>query len=357
MKSKLLPILLAVLLAATCMAAEPAPPYPGPDTPVRTGQVNVLDFGAKDDGKTDNADAFQEILNSFDKPKGRWGWSEAGGTMLIPDGHWVVKRTLDVPCGQITVQGSGGCSNFNRVCWIDFRGNGPLFRFAHDARSPEGFVCRDITLVRETPAGTSAFEVWTGPNKHSSFRLDMTWDNVGVFHFKTAFCIRRESGAGYQIGGIVIEGCNWSLGEQAIVFEGATSVNRMTIRDSIMRQHRPKTPLPALDIRGQGVTLVGNIFEGQADALLLRDGEKYEVAGNHFEQNSSTAIVAVGCDGLTVRDNVFSNPKDFRGKIRLTEVNRLRIDAPAETWVLDRCRNVTSELGTWRGTISTERSK
>lgn len=354
------------------MNRDQSPPLPDPGTPARDGRVNVLDFGAVGDGKHDNAKVFQKILNSFDKPKGRWGWSRAGGTMLIPDGHWLVKETLDVPCGGITIQGSGSSSRDNRSCWVDFRPEwkeekdeegktkkvgSPLFRFAHDARSPAGFVCRDFIMTRETPAGTSAFELWTGPPGHGAFRLGMTWDNVGIFYFKTAIRVRRQPDpAGYQVGGMTIKGCRFSSGHQAIVFEGATSVNGLDIERSTMRQHRPKTRLPALDIRGQGVRIAANL-EGQDWALLLRDGGQYVVEKCHFEQISKTAIRAVGCNGLTICDNVFSDPKHFRGKIRLELITGLKIDAPAETWVLDRCRNVTSELGTWRGLISTGESK
>lgn len=366
-----IPTIFAVLLAATCMAGEPpraTPPYPGPSS---TSVANVRDFGAKGDSKTDDTEAFRDAINSLHNPVDKpWRYS-SGGTVFVPPGYYVVRETLDIPCAGICIQGSGNHSNISRNCMIVFRPEMdkespeeeiPLFRFPHEAESPEGFSCRDITLVGWSKAKLTAFELWTGKTGAGNFRWGLHWENVGVFHFTTAFVVKREPNSGYQVGVLTIVRCNWSECRQAIVFDTVTSVNRMTISDNVFRHNRPHAgdpSKPALDIRGHGVTITNNNFEGQPQGLLLRDGEEYTVHQNYFEQNSEFAVHAVGCKSLSVQRNIakdLGRLGNYDGKFQFEKVTGLIVDEPEKNVVLNRCRSVT-----WQHlqscVVSTEKSK
>ncbi|MBS7337905.1 MAG: hypothetical protein KIG81_08640, partial [Thermoguttaceae bacterium] len=61
-----------------------------------TGAVaNVLDFGAKGDGTTDNTEAFQKALDSIDPQ---------GGVVVVPNGQYLFTGSLVIP-QSVTLRG------------------------------------------------------------------------------------------------------------------------------------------------------------------------------------------------------------------------------------------------------------
>jgi hypothetical protein len=343
---RILPAILAVLLAAsTCLAAEPI-------------GVNIRDHGAKGDGRTDDTAAIQEALKRLKKPRNRYGWSESGGLIWFPDGHYCVDGTIDIPCEGIRIEGTGNQSIQSRNCWVDYRGAAALFRFPSDVRTVNGFSISDILLVGRTKPGSVAFELWTGLR----FRSKLLWRDMGVTRFDTALVIRRESGSQSHVGTMEMRRCNWSVNRQAIVFEGrVTSCNRLTIANCTMRQNRPRPdtpPQPALDIRAYGATIIDNVLEGQPWAILLRGGSHYDVKRNYFESNKQIAVRAVGCSDVTVEKNFKNRPVHFEGKLQFTNVTNLVLREPVQTVTLQNCRNVELPgMGTWLGVVSTEEKK
>ncbi|MCB1128775.1 MAG: hypothetical protein KDM81_19925, partial [Verrucomicrobiae bacterium] len=76
--------LLALCLVAICIAQSP-------DSP-----LNVRDFGAKGDGKTDDTTAFQKALDA--------AAAAGGGVVLAPRGNYLFKGSLKVPSA-VTLRG------------------------------------------------------------------------------------------------------------------------------------------------------------------------------------------------------------------------------------------------------------
>jgi hypothetical protein len=70
--------------------------YNGNGSVQSTGEVSVLHFGAKADGKTDDTNAFQKALNSF---------GSEGGTVYVPRGTYLFKGSLNVPQA-VTLKGA-----------------------------------------------------------------------------------------------------------------------------------------------------------------------------------------------------------------------------------------------------------
>ncbi len=68
------------------------------DTPESGKGLNVLGFGAKGDGKTDDTKHFQSALDAAGKTGG-------GTTVLVPPGTYTIKGTLEIPPG-VALQGS-----------------------------------------------------------------------------------------------------------------------------------------------------------------------------------------------------------------------------------------------------------
>lgn len=351
MKRKLLSVMFVVLLAATvCLAGE---------TPPReTGVANVRDHGAKGDGKTDDTAAFQTAIDSLKKPMNRHRWSKSGGVVYIPGGHYVIENTLDFRFGGIRVEGAGTNSYRNRACWIEYRGGpGPLFRFPYDAESPEGFVCRNITLTKYSKFAADAFELWTGPDRPLEFRQNLSWENVGIFHFRRALVVtRKEENGNWQVGTLRMYRCDWSLCRQAIVFSPPTSCNLLDIASCVLRQCRPAagTPaVPAVDIRAFSFTIEKTNLEGSPFALLVHDSEAVSIRNNFFEGVKDTAVRVTNSSDVSIEGNRYYG--DDAGKIQCENVTRLTLREPEGRVVLKDCDYVywPSGRGTWRGAVST----
>ena len=85
---------LSLLLSSVVYAAPDSPTwrivetqYPTADTVV--AGFSVLEFGAKADGQQDCTEAFQKALDSMS--------AGGGGTVFVPEGHYVIKGTLRIP--------------------------------------------------------------------------------------------------------------------------------------------------------------------------------------------------------------------------------------------------------------------
>lgn len=341
------------LIVAASSSAEPTSTPPAPD-----GRVNVRDYGAKGDGRTDDTAAIQAAFASLYEPMNRYHRSSAGGVVWFPDGHYLVRGgPIDIVGPGIRVDGTGNTEFSAQNCWIDYQGDTALFRFPHAAAAPKGFSIANIKLIGQNKPDTIALELWTGPPGHSAFRRGLVLKDMGIFQFGQALAVKRQSGAGYQVGELQIVDCDLSMCYQVIKFHGATSCNALDITRSTLRQCPPKPSpvLPALDIRAKLFTIRdGTNLEGSPYALLVRNSRKVAILRCYFEGNSKIAICVQDSENVDVRGNSLNDPKHYRGKLQFSNVNNLTLDAPEETFILDRCRNVTCELGTWRGIVSTE---
>ena len=76
--------------------------YPASDTYVIT--YNVLDYGADPTGQTDNAAIFIRLLNRLAKSTASQGGVGNGGILFLPEGKYLVNRTLTIPKG-VTIRG------------------------------------------------------------------------------------------------------------------------------------------------------------------------------------------------------------------------------------------------------------
>ena len=96
--------------AFDCWSAEARK---GEQAPLRNvaGQVNVADFGAKGDGKTDDTEAFQKAIDAV---------TNAGGKVIVPVGQFRIEGSVRIKDG-VTVAGLS-------ESWLV---PGPLKRLSH----------------------------------------------------------------------------------------------------------------------------------------------------------------------------------------------------------------------------------
>ncbi len=99
--------ILSLLFCTVASAAAVSPQwkivktnYPTSDTVI--AGYNVLDFGAKADGKTDCTDSFQKAIDAMK--------TAGGGTVFAPQGRYVIKGTLQIPVS-VTLRGEWTAPN------------------------------------------------------------------------------------------------------------------------------------------------------------------------------------------------------------------------------------------------------
>ena len=85
----------AFFIAAALLLAASGPLQCGENPRPITGQVNVEDFGAVADGKTDNTAAFQKAIDSL---------SATGGKVVVPVGQFLIRGSITLKDG-VTLAG------------------------------------------------------------------------------------------------------------------------------------------------------------------------------------------------------------------------------------------------------------
>lgn len=130
MRSALLSSLFIGLLCAAAAQENTPPPaasaemlLPQPATP-GAGYFNVMDFGVKGDGKTDDTAAFQSALNA--------AGAAGGGVLQVPAGTYAIRGHLEVP-DKVTLQGV-----WTRPLWtqpIDLKGLSVLLAYEGKGQS------------------------------------------------------------------------------------------------------------------------------------------------------------------------------------------------------------------------------
>ena len=120
-----------------------------------TGTYNIRDFGAVGDGKTDDTIAFKSAMAFIA--------SRNGGTLMIPDGDFVVTSPVALVSG-ITIQGVSSVStsapsnnvvarNPSRIKWLG--GGGSMFRIGECVNN---VVIKDVNLFTEVNQDNSGIE-------------------------------------------------------------------------------------------------------------------------------------------------------------------------------------------------------
>lgn len=88
----------ALVLILACCAASAA------SRSVKPMSLNVMAFGAKGDGKTDDTVAFQKALDAAGKP--------GAGVVSVPEGKYLIKGHLEFPA-RVTMSGIGESPNYD----------------------------------------------------------------------------------------------------------------------------------------------------------------------------------------------------------------------------------------------------
>ncbi len=303
--------------------------------------LNVREFGAEGNGKTDDTSAFQKAFDALNKPVGRYGWSPSGGTVFIPPGCYRVSSAVNIVGDNIRIQGESGPCNTGRNTWIKFTGTGALFHFPRDEfHTGAGFSASGFVIVgvkRDPKDPTVAFDIQTGIR----FRRDLLFYRIGVFHFQRAIGVWRDDKVKpqdqWQIGKLTIERCSMKWNTQVLDFGHSTSCNHLRIvgNDATLNKGRQpdEPPVSIFNIRAFGVTLHGNLLEGQENAIRFRKSEDVDIRGNFFEANTGYAILVEKSKRICIGMNrYYGQPV---GCYHVRKCTNVLLDEPEERMLLE----------------------
>ena len=214
----------------------------GADNP---GVFNVKEFGARGDGVTDDTLAVQKAFEQVRQ-------SESGGTVLFPNGKFIITKPIDArysyPKG-LSIIGTG-----SRQSAIIYKGEGVLFDIVSSSEGHSGFIdtfmMKDLFLQGSNKKGTTAIRLknFETPFLIENCRFEL-WGDFAVILDK------------YAMEG-TIRLCAFNTNARGILFNGYN--DRVVLEETSFWRHEYES----LKICSSRVR-VQNCFFGKAGTAVL----------------------------------------------------------------------------------------
>ncbi len=239
---------------------------------------NVKSYGAKGDGITDDTNAIQAALNSFD---------DAGGILYFPKGHYLVSQPLIFPTlstdalitPYIKILGANGVSTGTideRTCTLfNYTGDGALFDLRKGTNANTTAIC---SFEGFNAKGTSK----TGTKCINGFKMTgAIFQNLAISHFDEGINIFDYSWysvySTLKITNCLTYGINFGQ-----------KVNGSTIRDSVFNANG--TAGLRFYYGGVNISIDGCWFELNGDhGIIIIESQHVNINNCYFEDNT------VGC--------------------------------------------------------------
>lgn len=238
--------------------------------------IDVKEFGAKGDGKTDDTEAIlKAIQNSID------------GQVEFPKGKYKITRTIEIKLadhGALSISGSGGTGS------ILMTGEGPAFRFigSHDKGSALPSTVKPITWEKERMPMISDLEI-VGVNENADgleFRNTMQPTIRGVLIREVRNGIHLTS----RNRNIIIDDCHIYNASGFGVFLDNVDIHQFIISDS----HISYCKKGGINVSGSAI-------------------RNFQITGNDIEYNCDpegvvSADILIDCsqEGSSVREGTIS---------------------------------------------------
>ncbi len=293
--------------------------------------LNVRDLGAKGDGQTDDAPAFQKGLDAL---------SKSGGVLFVPAGRYRIAQTLRVSGGSLNKPDS--------LNWMEIRGEGEASQLLGDEvdyildaqggydekGTPQYVNGLRIAGLQFTSFNTDDKKRCGGIN--ASRLIRWSCQNAYFINLRTGIYAADKTPSGKNMSVWCIRLHNnlfFSCHDYAIrmgrVFD-------LTIDNNIVEQSwggiSIGRPGDGYDAAANTLRVTDNCIEGivKEPALLGSCWIGARVVGNHFEANSAGDLIVTPQEkdgwtrGLTISANTFAPTKKQRqtgqyGPIRLTK--------------------------------------
>jgi len=300
---------------------------------ISSGNLNVKDFGARGDGKTDDTYAIRKAVGKL-----------SGGVLEFPGGTYRITETIDIV---LSKNGTIGITGNKGNATIIMEGRGPAFRFTgthNGTASPESV--KEITWQKERMPIVEGIEI-TGRNPeaeglefrhtimpvlhsllirevHNGIRIASRNRNVLI----DACHIYNCSGAGILLDSvnlhqIIISDCHISYCKQAGIKASGSEIRNFQITgNDIEYNYDPANPGSAdifIDCSQRGSVREGTISGNTIQAMPSPGGANirfsgtdkndrqiglWSITGNHIS-NQTVNIHLDRTKGITISGNTF----------------------------------------------------
>ncbi|MDF2515215.1 MAG: hypothetical protein K0R59_511 [Sphingobacterium sp.] len=269
--------------------------------------INVKDFGAKGNGIDDDGNSFQTAINSLKK----------GGVLLIPEGIYLIKRTLNVK-SNITIVGKGSKTKL-QYRWP---------KFSITKKLLYGFLLTEASNVT-----FKNFHIDGGASNYNQVILDdrknQTWDVNGAYHLffikpKFDFAVSdiyferlelsnsffdaihtyarpADPGPKYKTKNVFVNNCVFrSIGCHGI---GVGLINNMTVKNSSFR----RVGLMKMLNSGYGSGMAVDASGGSENVKILNNSVDGAAAGFKTETHENNGGRYLTSRNITISNNKIKN--------------------------------------------------
>lgn len=254
--------------------------------------IDVRWFGARGDGSTDDGSAIQSSIAAL---------GTEGGEVFFPNGLYVLNTALTITKRNVALVGTGPRNIQNYLYPYEGGVDVPStvavaadrdFILFDSNFECNGFRCRDLTIIGPRSGNKARYTFNFDKKGSKNFRRDFLFERVSIQRFETAFYFQDTVGGGDIAWGIVrITRSSIMHNERILDFSDNVQINGFTFTDNEAGQNG-YTSGGGINIRAHNATIVGNIFEGQRNALKIRGAYRgIVVKGNYFEANTGSYLV------------------------------------------------------------------
>lgn len=227
-------------------------------TAATSGTYNIKDFGAVGDGRTDDTIAFKSAMAFLA--------SRNGGTLIIPEGDFVITQTIALPSG-INVEGISSVTTLaptnNQIrqnpSRIKLRGNNlAMFRIGE---CTENITFKNLELFGESDNGTSGIEAVGAFMSSQNF----TFERVIFQGFNRGFYAHGlpVTGFAWQFDYIKFDQCRFVYNRDAGIYSDVINSDwKIDACTFLIPKFTPTAKANAMHFEHAGAILIDQTFGG-----------------------------------------------------------------------------------------------
>ncbi|HMO82454.1 MAG TPA: glycosyl hydrolase family 28-related protein [Pyrinomonadaceae bacterium] len=301
--------------------------------PRESGFLNIRDFGAVGDGRTDDTAAFRSAMAYIA--------SKNGGTLNIPDGEYIVSGPVALPSG-LVLQGTNGLQSLAATSAIN-RNNPARITLTGQNRSlftigecVENVVIRDIELYAQSNVNTNGIEAFGAYMSAQGFHFDrVTFNNFnrGIYAYGLP-----QTQLEWQVDYVNLNACRFIYNRDAGIHVNVKNTNwKIEAGLFINPRAQPGQNADSMHFERAGSVIIQNTFGGgfpQAKGgtyLKMLDTANITIIGSQTEamnysivyNETNNPLAGDYSYPITIVNSVFGEPIVFNARRTLVSTGTL----------------------------------
>lgn len=284
--------------------------------------VSVKEFGAAGDGVTDDTQAIQAALNAI---------KSSGGEVYFPAGTYKVTSSIVIDAASIKFSGNGRRKVYPGVFAASASSLSTIMPVHSDTAAirvysaslnvASNFCMQDINIATLESGLLPTCAI--GFDGAGNFQRDYTFERVGIFGFTSAFDT-YNTGGDTAFGSIKISNC--AINRNGYIARNLTGQWNGFIFET---NEAGQNLTGGIDVKAQAARIVGNMLEGQPNAVQISGNYRgCLIQNNYFEVVSGAYVISLNQTlGASINNNFYQT-------ITATEIIKLTNDV--STTINDR---------------------